>query len=177
MDAGPEAVMHGPEARAGALSAFYDTDYPRIVAAIVRTGLDLATACEAVDEAIAGVWRDGGAASGQTTFAALVRARSAKIARRASIRRRLERRAGRRAGHGEGLRGEVVDNALAIDVRRVVGTLSPRQRQVVVRHYLLDMSVEDCAHELGISPSTVKTTLKRARTLLARRLNTAEDEA
>jgi RNA polymerase sigma-70 factor (ECF subfamily) len=61
-------------------------------------------------------------------------------------------------------------------VRRVLDTLSPRQRQVVVLHYMFDMSVDDCAHELGISQSTVKTTLKRARTLLARRLDLAEEE-
>jgi DNA-directed RNA polymerase specialized sigma24 family protein len=36
------------------------------------------------------------------------------------------------------------------------------------------MAVDDVAVELGISQSTVKTTLKRARYLLARRL--ADDE-
>ena len=109
-------------------------------------------------------------------FAATVRAHSLKVARKGSIRRRLERRAGKRIGHEYALRREAIDNAVAIDVRRVLDTLSPRQRQVVVLHYMFDMSVDDCAHELGISQSTVKTTLKRARTLLARRLDIAEEE-
>ncbi|MFG2722331.1 SigE family RNA polymerase sigma factor [Streptomyces sp. NPDC048416] len=49
-------------------------------------------------------------------------------------------------------------------------TLSDRQRRVAVLHYVCDLSVEQVAHETGISPGTVKTHLSRARAALAPRL-------
>jgi DNA-directed RNA polymerase specialized sigma24 family protein len=38
---------------------------------------------------------------------------------------------------------------------------------VIVLHYLLDLSVEQVATELGVPPGTVKSRLSRARTALA----------
>ncbi|RCH65856.1 SigE family RNA polymerase sigma factor [Streptomyces sp. SDr-06] len=48
--------------------------------------------------------------------------------------------------------------------------LSDRQRRVAVLHYVCDLSVEQVAHETGISAGTVKTHLSRARAALAPRL-------
>ncbi len=45
---------------------------------------------------------------------------------------------------------------------RALGTLTPRQRRVVVLRYLLDLSEADVAADLGISIGTVKSTASRA---------------
>ncbi|GAA1935368.1 SigE family RNA polymerase sigma factor [Nocardioides marmoribigeumensis] len=45
----------------------------------------------------------------------------------------------------------------------VLQTLPVMQRQVVVLRYLLDLSVEETAAELGISPGTVKSHASRGR--------------
>jgi RNA polymerase sigma-70 factor (ECF subfamily) len=54
----------------------------------------------------------------------------------------------------------------SLDVVRAVRQLPPHQREVIVLHYLLDMSVDDVARELGRPASTVKTQLLRARSRL-----------
>ncbi|MCT2590054.1 SigE family RNA polymerase sigma factor [Streptomyces sp. N2-109] len=44
----------------------------------------------------------------------------------------------------------------------VLGTLAPKQRSVVVLRHWEQMSTEDTARALGMSPGTVKSTLHRA---------------
>lgn len=53
-----------------------------------------------------------------------------------------------------------------LDVERVVRRLPARQRQVVVLHYLADLSVADVAQVLGISVGSVKSHLHDARRTL-----------
>ncbi len=53
------------------------------------------------------------------------------------------------------------------DVARAVATLSPMQRAAVVMHYWADASVFDIARALGVSESSVKQHLFRARARLA----------
>lgn len=57
-------------------------------------------------------------------------------------------------------------DGLVIDVIAAVRALPRAQQQVVVLHYLLDMSVRDVALELGRPENTIKTQLQRARTRL-----------
>lgn len=54
-----------------------------------------------------------------------------------------------------------------VDLARAVAELSPQQRAVVALHYLEDLPVEEVAHLLDVSPSTVKQHLLRARSRLA----------
>ncbi len=54
-----------------------------------------------------------------------------------------------------------------VDVARALAALSLVQRQVVVLHHLLDLSVEETAAELGIPVGTAKSRLFRARAALA----------
>lgn len=53
----------------------------------------------------------------------------------------------------------------------MVRRLPKRQAEVVALHYVLDLSVEDVATTLEVSPGTVKTHLSRARQTLAARLD------
>ena len=46
--------------------------------------------------------------------------------------------------------------------------LTPRQRQLLELHYDRQLSVTEIARELGVHPSTVSRTLKRARQRLQR---------
>lgn len=54
-----------------------------------------------------------------------------------------------------------------LDVMRALRQLSVPQRQVVVMHYLLGLSVDEIASALDIAPGTVKSRLSRARSALA----------
>jgi RNA polymerase sigma-70 factor (ECF subfamily) len=55
----------------------------------------------------------------------------------------------------------------SIDVERAIAALKPAQRQAIVLHYLLDMSVQDIARETGRPTGSVKTNLARGRAALA----------
>lgn len=60
---------------------------------------------------------------------------------------------------------------------RAVRGLPRRQSQVVVLHYLEDLSVAEVAAAIGAAEGTVKSTLHRARRQLARQLGETEDDA
>ncbi|MDJ0960746.1 MAG: SigE family RNA polymerase sigma factor [Acidimicrobiia bacterium] len=55
-----------------------------------------------------------------------------------------------------------------------VRSLPQRQREAVALHYAEDRSVEDIAAVLGVSESTVKTSLQKGRASLARRFGELE---
>jgi RNA polymerase sigma-70 factor, ECF subfamily len=60
-------------------------------------------------------------------------------------------------------------------VAAALATLPRRHRQVVVLHYLLDLSVQEVARQLAVPVGTVKSRLARARTTLAAQLDTETD--
>ncbi len=70
----------------------------------------------------------------------------------------------RRSGSGQLVAAPSDD---PLDVRRALAALPVPQRQVVVLHHLLDLSVEQVAAELDIPVGTVKSRLGRARSTLA----------
>lgn len=57
------------------------------------------------------------------------------------------------------------------DVQRIVGTLPPEQRIVVVLRYTEGLAYEEIAGILGCSPGTVASRLNRAHKVLERRLS------
>ena len=66
-----------------------------------------------------------------------------------------------------------------IQLDEVLGKLaqeSPRQERVVVLRFFGGLSVEETAHTLGISESTVKGDWRMARAWLARELSQPEPE-
>lgn len=66
--------------------------------------------------------------------------------------------------------GTVTDHQPNLELRAAIGRLPVKFRNVVVARYLLDWSTADTAEALGIPEGTVKTTLKRALTRLAKDL-------
>ncbi|MEV7424448.1 SigE family RNA polymerase sigma factor [Streptomyces sp. NPDC091212] len=54
--------------------------------------------------------------------------------------------------------------------------LPARQRRTLTLHYLCDLTVEQTAHEAGLSVNTVKTHLARGRVALAHRLHDSHIE-
>jgi RNA polymerase sigma-70 factor (ECF subfamily) len=64
----------------------------------------------------------------------------------------------------------------SLDVVRAVRQLPRQQREVIVLHYLLDMSVEEVARELSRPANTVKTQLVRARSRLLELLRLDHEE-
>ncbi len=54
-----------------------------------------------------------------------------------------------------------------VDLARAVATLAPQQRAAVALFYLDDLPITDVAHHLGVSASTAKQHLFRARSRLA----------
>jgi len=61
------------------------------------------------------------------------------------------------------------DAALAIDVRRVLGGLSPEQRAILVLRDLEGLSEAEAARHLSVARGTVKSRLHRARAAFAER--------
>ena len=63
----------------------------------------------------------------------------------------------------------------ALALVHVLGTLPVHQRQAIVLHYLVDLSVEEVADALDTSSGTVKSWLARGRRTLAARLGEPEE--
>ena len=67
----------------------------------------------------------------------------------------------------------VIDQEEVGTLRREIGTLPRRQREVLVLRYYLDMSEAEIADTLGISRGSVKSHASRALSTLAARLEVA----
>lgn len=68
------------------------------------------------------------------------------------------------------------DAALRLAVRSALDTLPPRARAVVVLRFWEDLTVDQTADALGVSPGTVKSQTSRAIAILRQRLGTAVGE-
>ncbi len=143
---------------------WYRRVHPRLVAALVLVTGDLDLTRDCVDEAClraVTAWPRVSVMASPDGWAYRV---ALNVARRRLRRRGLERRllavVGRRA---------VVEPlpGLAGEIWAVVRGLSERQRSVVVLRYVGDMTEPDVAAALGISRSTVSSTLADAHRRLA----------
>jgi RNA polymerase sigma-70 factor (sigma-E family) len=84
-------------------------------------------------------------------------------------RRRAQRRQGAIPGWAQAL------DARRIDLHRALDELTPRQREVVVLRYVVDLSEADTAAALGCAPGTVKSHATRG--LAALRAALGEEDA
>ncbi len=144
---------------------FYESEYPRLVAAIALVIDDVDLARDSVDEALARAWEQTQKGQKIECLGAWVRVVALNVARGRFRRRATERRFQSRVVHLDLVAAE--DGGLGIDVRRALARLPRRQREVTVMHYFLDLSVLDIARELKVAEGTVKTSLHRARLALS----------
>jgi RNA polymerase sigma-70 factor (ECF subfamily) len=93
---------------------------------------------------------------------------------------RLAVRVARRRRRGDALTPSwspaAVDGAVDLDLMRAIEALTPRQREAVVLHHLVDLSVADTAAAMRVRDGTVKTLLSRARGEMAAALGDAREE-
>jgi RNA polymerase sigma-70 factor (ECF subfamily) len=145
---------------------FFLFDYPRLVGALGLVTGDRAAAADAVDEACARAWEQVRRGKEIDSLGAWVRVVALNVAR-GRFRRQLREQRACEAIAALPVADSSRDADLALDTRRALAALTRRQREIVVLHYFLDLSVDDIAAQLDIAAGTVKTTLHRARTVLA----------
>ena len=153
--------------------AFYQAAFPRLVGQLGLVTGDLAEAEDLVQEALA---RASARWSRLRTYdvpEAWVRRVALNLA--ADRTRRLRRKLAALARIGPPpLVPPFSEDALV--VAAALRTLPLAHRQVLVLHYLADLSVDQIAGELGIPSSTVRGRLARARRVLASQLNEPAEE-
>ena len=153
------------------LAAFLHDGYARLVGAVALVAGDTATAEDAVQEALARAWertRRGERIESLDRWVATV---AMNLSRSRLRHLRVERRARHRLV-GASTTGPPA--AEGLDVRDALRTLPPRQREVAVLHYYLDLRTSDIADAMGTSEGTVKSQLAKARAHLARRLGSPD---
>ena len=136
--------------------SWYGREHPRMVAALLLATGDIELASDGVDEACARAlarWERVSAMEAPTGWAYSV---ALNHARRVARRRALERLVLRRSLPQPNV------PAPASEVWGLVAGLPERQRQVVVLRHVADLKEAEIASVLGVSRSTVSTTLRDA---------------
>ena len=158
------------------LRAFIATEYRKVVATVELVCGSLATAEDAVQEAMARAWERGARGEEIERLPAWITTVALNLARSQMRRWKSERRARDRMG----LPGIVPDtpaaSAEAHAVREALRELPRRQREVTVLRYYGGLDVEEIARTLGISAGNVKAALFRARKALASTLGPDADQ-
>jgi len=158
------------------LRAFIATEYRKVVATVELVCGSLATAEDAVQEAMARAWERGARGEQIDRLPAWITTVALNLARSQMRRWKSERRARDRMG----LPGIVPDtpgaSAEAYAVREALRALPRRQREVTVLRYYGGLDVEEIARTLGISAGNVKAVLFRARKALASTLRADVDD-
>jgi RNA polymerase sigma-70 factor (ECF subfamily) len=154
---------------------FFLFEYARLVSTIGLVTGDIDVATDAVDEACARAWERLRRGKEIDSLVAWVRVVALNVARGRFRRRATERRARHRLATRE-VAPLASEAAVAVDVQRALAELPRRQREVVVLHYFVDLSIDDIAAQLDIASGTVKTSLHRARAALAVALGDTNNE-
>lgn len=145
------------------LAAFYAASCPRIVAVVTLVGGDPAEAQDVVQEAFVRLIPRWPVVGSYDDPEAWVR----KVALRLLSNRFRQRRWLAPSSSAAVDRELPPAGDARLDVLRALARLPLTQRQVVVLHYLYDLSIETVADELGIPVGTVKSRLSRSRAVLA----------
>jgi RNA polymerase sigma-70 factor (ECF subfamily) len=146
---------------------FYAASRDRCLRAAVASGMRPAAAEEAVAEAFARAWARWPKVRRLDQPAAWV-VRTAVNADISWWRKR------RREVFADPPEATSLDADHPTDVVTAIGTLPPRQREVVVLRYLLDLDTDATAAWLGVAPGTVRATLHHALAALRGRLTREE---
>jgi RNA polymerase sigma-70 factor (ECF subfamily) len=152
---------------------FLRDDYPRLVNAVALLSGDLATAEDAVQEALVRAWIRSDRGDIIESLPAWVAVAAMNLTRSGWRRVTADRRARARLASAA-LEDDV--GAERVDVERALADLPRRQRQIAVLRYFLQMDTREVADALGVSEGTIKNSLSKARAALAVNLQIDEQE-
>jgi len=156
---------------------FVDGEYPQVVATVALVCGSVATAEDAVQEALARAWERLDRGDPIDRIPAWVTTVALNLARSQMRLWRSERRARDRLGplHDD-LSNAPAASGDAHAVREALARLPRRQREVTVLRYYLGLDVREIAEHLDIAEGTVKAMLFRARRSLATALGDEDDD-
>jgi RNA polymerase sigma-70 factor (ECF subfamily) len=156
---------------------FVDGEYTKVVATVALVCGSVATAEDAVQEALARAWERLDRGDHIDRLPAWVTTVALNLARSQMRRWRSERRARDRLGplHDD-LSNAPAASGDAHAVREALAALPRRQREVTVLRYYLGLDVREIAEHLDIAEGTVKAMLFRARQSLAVALGDEDDD-
>ncbi|MGZ8610202.1 MAG: RNA polymerase sigma factor [Actinomycetota bacterium] len=157
------------------IRTFLRDDYARVVGAVALVSGSRPAAEDAVQEALLRAWSRSEHGETIESLASWVVTVALNLSRSGVRRAFAERRARSKVAalHQLTTAGPSGD---ATDVQRALTALPRRQREVVVLRLMLEMDTAETARSLGITEGTVKSTLSRAREVLADALG-ADDRA
>ncbi|HEY9557096.1 MAG TPA: sigma-70 family RNA polymerase sigma factor [Acidimicrobiales bacterium] len=150
--------------------SWYRREHPRLLASIVLVSGQPDLAREAVDEALVRALERWDRVSAMASPGGWTYRVALNCLRRRTRRAAMERRL---------LRRGVRERSLAPpagEAWEVVRSLPPRQRAVVVLRYVADLSQSEIAEVLGVTRSTVSSTLTAAHRALAPMLDDQQED-
>ena len=173
----PPPTLTSVESDDDRIRAFVDGEYRQVVATVALVCGSVATAEDAVQEALARAWEQTARGKEIERLPAWITTVALNLARSQMRRWRSERRARTRLG---ALRPEIHDvtgaSGEAYAIRQALLALPRRQREVTALRYYLGLDVRAIAEQLGIAEGTVKAMLYRARQSLAVALDDTQDD-
>jgi RNA polymerase sigma-70 factor (ECF subfamily) len=155
------------------LRDFLREQYARLVGALALVTGELASAEDAVQEAIVRAWERSDGGEEIIALDRWVATVAMNVSRSRFRRLRLERLARPRLADPPTAEGPTGDR---LDVVRALAALPRRQREVTVLRYYLDLSTAEIADQMRTSEGTVKSQLSKARAHLVDALAIDEND-
>jgi RNA polymerase sigma-70 factor (ECF subfamily) len=155
------------------LEALYASSQRRLVIEMAAFTGDVAAAEDLVQDAFGRCVARWAIVAGYDDPEAWVRSVAYNLARSRWRRLKTGARAFARLRRGETQSGTDPEN---VGLMIAISRLGEDERQVIVRHYLLDQPVAVVAAQLGVPEGTVKSRLARARAQLAEKLENQQGE-
>jgi len=163
--------VDAPRSRSAAVTTLFHLHYRRLLGLAGLLVDDRATAEEVVQDAFERLYRSWGSLRSPDAAIAYLD-RSVVNGSRSKLRRRFTERSYQlpEAGAAPSAESAGVDRRQRDDLVAAVRQLPQRQREVIVLRYYLDLSEEQIARWMGVSPGSVKGYASRATTTLQKRM-------
>ena len=163
--------VDAPRSRGAAVTSLFHLHYRRLLGLAGLLVDDRGTAEEVVQDAFERLYRSWGSLRSPEAAVAYLD-RSVVNGARSKLRRRFTERSFHFPESGAAPSAESigVDRRERDDLIAAVRQLPKRQREVIVLRYYLDLSEDQIAGWLGVSPGSVKKHANRATTALQKRM-------
>ncbi len=163
--------VDAPRSRGAAVTWLFHLHYRRLLGLAGLLVDDRGTAEEIVQDAFERLYRSWGSLRSPEAAVAYLD-RSVVNGARSRLRRRFTERSYQlpEAGTTPSAESAGVDRRQRDDLVAAVRQLPPRQREVIVLRFYLDLSEAQIAGWLGVSPGSVKKHASRATTALQKRM-------